>query len=246
MNRDEEIAELRRRLAALEAVPSPESTSAVPNNKPVEKARGISKGPVIVACGIAVIAALIFTSTKSKQPQTVDESLTDRPALAQASPVSEIPKTPWTYTELDDPMATTKGLAACTTSKNEVKLDFPYKSVTADLCIRKLPRSGLNIFVRLNGDGQILCTSYDGCNVLVRHDESPPRRLSAAGSADNSSNIIFFNGEAKLLDGLRTSKITRVELNLYQAGQQTIEFSTADLQWPPKVSSEHPAGQGTQ
>jgi hypothetical protein len=141
----------------------------------------------------------------------------------------------WEYRQIDDPMSSKKGDIACVESKNEVQLDFPYKPVTASLCIRRMPRDGLSIYVHLNGDGQILCPSYDGCSVLVRHDDGDARKVSAAGAADNSSNIVFFNGENSLLQRLRDSNTTRVELSLYQAGQQIVEFDTSGLEWPPKV-----------
>lgn len=236
MTRDEEIAALRKRLAELEAQP-PSASFAAAGAGLAPKPATVSRGPLIAGAIVLVLIALVAISAYQPKPEaTPSDNLVD-PAKVELSPSPpSVPKSPWVYSELDDPMATTKGHIVCTTSNNLVMLDFPYEPVSADLCIRRMPRTGLNVFVRLNGDGQILCTSYDGCSVLVRHDEAAPLRLRAVGPADNSSNTIFFNGEAKFLDRLKASKVTRVELNLYQAGQQTVEFDTAGLEWPPKGS----------
>lgn len=239
MTRDEEIAELRRRLAELESEPrdAPEPV-APPVARVAAPPTGVRRLWLIL--GAAVIVLLVIVGVTGN-PSTTPAASSNVVAPDKVVPLAPIePVSPWVYSDLDDPMATTKGVIACTTSKNEVMLDFPYKPVTADLCIRKMPRGGLNIFVRLNGDGQILCTSYEGCSVLVRHDEMAPHGVHAVGPADNSSNAIFFNGETKLLGRIQSSKITRVELNLYQAGQQTVEFNTADLQWPPSPAKNSP------
>ncbi len=149
-------------------------------------------------------------------------AVVDAPPPAAASP--------WTYSEAADAMHEAKTKVGCTTSTNTATLDWPYKNVTADLCIRRGPRFGLDAYVQLNGEGQILC-SYDSCSVRIRFDKQQPRRFTAVEASDNSSNIIFIKGVPKLIGSLRKSTKTVIEVEFYQAGIQTLEFNTEQFEW---------------
>ena len=124
-----------------------------------------------------------------------------------------------------------KGKIACTTSTDTVRLGWPYGSQTANLCIRKGPKFGLDAYVALSGDGQIMCSLWN-CTVHVRFDKRPAQGFPATRASDGSSNIIFLNRTQRLIDELKKSSVTHVELEFFQAGVQVLTFDTAQLQWP--------------
>lgn len=118
---------------------------------------------------------------------------------------------------------------ACVTSNDLVSLDSPYEPVTADLCIRNSAKFGLDTFFRLNGSGQILCDSYDGCTGHIRLDDGPRRGISMSTSADHSSEILFFSSGRTAMNLIAGAKVTRVELTYYEAGTQAVTFNTEGL-----------------
>ena len=147
---------------------------------------------------------------------------------------SATPVTPagWDYSSSADPMTDRKTETACITSTNQVLQTSPYHNTTARLCIRQSPRYGLDAYVVLNGGGQILCRSYDGCTFKVRFDQSPQQSFSGGGSADGSSNIVFVRNAQRFVTSAKAADVTRIEIQLYQAGNQILEFPTMGLVWP--------------
>jgi hypothetical protein len=141
----------------------------------------------------------------------------------------------WTYTKVKDDM-NGDGVIACTTSTDEVQLTAPYGAVKAELCLRKMPKSGLNAYVRLLGDGQFMCTSYEGCRVRLKFGLGPARPVHAEEPSDNSSNFVFIEDAPLVLAGARKSETALFEANYYQAGEQIVHFPTKGLQWPPPKS----------
>ena len=47
-----------------------------------------------------------------------------------------------------------------------------------------------------------------------------------------STNIVFLRREDRIVAGLKTAKIFRLEMEIYQHGVQTVTFQTEGLQWP--------------
>lgn len=136
---------------------------------------------------------------------------------------------PWIYTADTDPMTDQKTHVACTTSTNLVRLDAPYSDVSAELCIRQSPRYGLDASLQLHGSGQIICRTYSGCSVKLRFGEGAQQAFNAAVAADGSSNIIFFSNASRFVYGAKGAHVTRVQITLYQAGDQVVEFNTQGL-----------------
>lgn len=149
--------------------------------------------------------------------------------LGAAEPVAA--PSPWSYEEQASAMDNAKTKIACTSSTNQVSLDFPYKNTGASLCIRKSPKSGLDAFVALDGEGQILCRTYEGCSVRVRFDTRPARAFPAVDAADHSTNIVFIKSVPKLITELKKSSKAVVELEFYQNGVQSLEFNTEQFEW---------------
>lgn len=138
----------------------------------------------------------------------------------------------WTYASTRDAMTGGWTHTACVLSANRTTMTFPYSDGPARLCIRQSAQHGLDAYVSLTGGGQILCHRYDNCTIPIRFDSGDVQRFSGTDAADGSSDIAFIVNASRLVGRLRQTGVTRVQLTLYQAGTQTLEFHTADLEWP--------------
>lgn len=239
---DDEIAELRARLAQLEArkatmaaaAPPPSPASII--NEPA-KSSGADRRTMLIGGGVAVFVGLAIIgslkpSASTPEPKPVPANVPPGPIQPLVPREPATPPTPqyaWTYTEDMDSMSDRKTRLACVDSTDTVNLEWPYKATTAALCIRSSPKFGFDVYYRLNGDGQILCDSYDGCSIKVRYGEAPAGRNGALTSADHSSNIVFLTGARNVAARLAKAKTTRMELTYYQAGSQTVTFPTEGL-----------------
>lgn len=224
-DRDQELAALRARIAELEGGQGPASPPPV---KAPEKKSSILAPVLVVGAAIVVISAIVNAANGPPAPDPIPAT-TPVPVTPPAPPLP-----PWRYTTDVDEMTDKKTQLACTVSTNDVRLDFPYKSVPARLCIRQSPKFGLDAYVELVGDGQFICRSYDGCSVSIRFGKAAASKFSATDAADGSSNIVFITNPSRLIAGLRNTEKTLVSATFYQAGVQTMEFDTKDFTWPPK------------
>lgn len=184
-----------------------------------ENSPGHKRAIRIVLIGAGVLAAIALAAT-----------LFDGVSPATQAPAETGPA--WVYTSSPDPMTDTPSQQACVKSNNKVSLQWPYRDVHAWLCIRQHPRMDLSAYVVLDGDGQIICRSSRNCTVPVRFGDDAAQSVGAGRSADGSSNIIFFRSPSRFITNIKRADVTRVVLTLYQAGEQTVEFDTADLEWP--------------
>jgi len=239
---DDEIAELRTRLAKLEAQRATQSaappTTAQIVDTPANDKDGVTKrltmligGGLALAVVLAVLASLQpNTPTPASKPASVNAPPEPIQPLAPREPSTPpAPPSAWTYSEDVDAMSDRKTRMACVDSTDTVNLDWPYKSVTAELCIRNSPKFGFDVFFQLNGDGQILCDSYNGCSAKIRYGDAPAGRNGALTAADHSSNVIFLTGARNVAARLAKADTTRIELTYYQAGSQAVSFPTKGL-----------------
>jgi len=183
----------------------------------------------LVACGVGT------TTTNVAQPPPVASAANiSSPANSIGAVESTAAPDNWTYSVEKDEMTDRKTYLACTTSTNEVDLSAPYQPVTAKLCIRQSPKYGFDVFVALNGDGQFMCQSFESCRINVRFGSRPQERWSAIGPADNSTNAIFLHSQKRAFAGIKDADTTLVEATFYDNGDQTMDFDTKGLIWPPK------------
>jgi hypothetical protein len=191
---------------------------------------------------LGVFAAIIFlifvVLLIGRCSQATTNTATSTPT-APASSTNEATGAPagpgWSYSNVKDEIQGKSKVEACVTSTNEVHLSFPYHDTTGDLCIRDWPGHGLDSYIHLAGDGQILC-GIESCSVRFRFDDGSVRSFPAVGAADNSTNIIFVRRTPALIEALKRSSKATVELTYYQEGIQTFTFKTAGLKWPPPAS----------
>lgn len=239
--RDSEIAALKRRLEELERAKSAETIAAPeaarPLGVPVKKDRTVLVGlAAFVALLVLMLAYCSIQSNGNAASETFGEGETKIQQEIAASvadrPMAPVSLTRWSYRDDTDPMTDRKTHFACVTSTNQVRLNRPYDDVKAELCIRQSPRYGLDAYVQLLGNGQIICRSYNNCAVKVRFGDGAQQSFSAADSADGSSNVIFISNASRFVAGAKAADVTRVQMTFYEAGDQVVEFNTKGLEWP--------------
>lgn len=197
---------------------------------------------VIIGLPVGCVGALTGRSPApsetqaTKEPSTPTASPAATPTEASAADTPATVASTWSYSRVQDEM-NGDGVIACTDSTDEVHLEPPYQDVKAQLCIRRMPKSGLSTFVRLLGEGQFMCQSYESCRVRLKYGQGAAHAVSAREPSDNSSNFVFLEGAAAVLAGVQKAGTTLFEANYYQAGEQTVHFPTAGLQWPPPAGA---------
>lgn|GEM_PF-1574944 len=237
---DREIEELTGQLERLKAKKAARESSAptFDAEEPIIRGDARRRKPknsglqqyLWIGGGAVLILAMAAMCTKPSVEIT--EPATSSPYAPEYKALDLPPPTSWSYRSRKDEMTDKQTEFACTTSTTQVRLDWPYSDVSADLCIRQSPQHGLDVYLQLNGEGQILCRSYDGCTVSIRFGDKAPQGFSATGASDNSSNIIFVSNASRFVQNVKGAETTKIQIELYQAGSQVVEFDTKDLVWP--------------
>ncbi|WP_426078941.1 hypothetical protein [Janthinobacterium sp. PSPC3-1] len=133
----------------------------------------------------------------------------------------------WYYQADEDKMSGGNTYYATVSSSNTVNFSFPYSGEqNARLSLRTSPRHGKDLIFSIK-KGQILCRSYEDCNVLVRFDEDKASNYAAVGAADNSSETIFIRNYDKFLARLQKAKRVRISTDIYQQGSPVFEFDVS-------------------
>jgi hypothetical protein len=146
----------------------------------------------------------------------------------------------WNYQTETDKMDSSQSKFATIISDNSLNLPFPYQGNNhGQLSIRQRKQDGLNVIVNVQ-KGQIICTSYNGCQLMIRFDEAQPVKFSAAVPADYSHDTLFIRNEARFVELAKKAKQIRVAVTMYQVGTQVLEFSSAaPLVWElPKQTAQ--------
>jgi len=156
-------------------------------------------------------------------------------AVAEAAGNTEKSGTKWEYDSSSDGMSDIQTKTACIESEDMIIQSAPYEPTHTRLCFRKSPKYGFDAYFTLESDGQILCQSYvEPCTITVRFDKNAAQSFSGTSASDNSSDIVFFVNAQRLLSSVLKSKQTRVQVELFQNGNQATTFNTEGLVWPPK------------
>ncbi|WP_220485020.1 hypothetical protein [Stenotrophomonas lacuserhaii] len=159
-------------------------------------------------------------SDEAKQAEPIAKEM--REAIRKASLGKQ-----WQYWDQDDGMTSRTSRGATVTSSNTHEFDFPYAGAQrAKLVLRRHPRHGNDVMLEIER-GQLQCTSYSGCDVLVRFGEGQPRRYKAMGPADNSSETLFIEGYADFVRRMQAVETVRIQANVYQQGAPLWEFDVS-------------------
>jgi hypothetical protein len=172
------------------------------------------------------LACANLPKTSNKQPS----------ARSTAKPTPNIDDTPkqnlWGYREHDDEMGRGRVYFTSIESTNTISLEFPYEGQQhCVLSIREDPAFGKDVYIRIE-KGQLLSSEYHG-KVAVRFDGDKPLAFSSVSPADLSTETLFLRGNAFqiFLSRLKTAKTLRIEVPVYQAGNQVCIFNVERFTW---------------
>lgn len=130
----------------------------------------------------------------------------------------------WRYTAVTDPMTGRPNITASIQSENTVNFSFPYDGEQrATLTLRTHPTYGRDVIFRIE-QGQILCNSFDRCQLRVRFDEGHPQQWKANPPSDRSTTVVFLESYGSFLQRLRTAEMVRIQPEIYQEGNPVFEF----------------------
>lgn len=137
------------------------------------------------------------------------------------------PENQWSYFHNNDAMGNRPIYQAQVPSTNTVNFSFPYEGAQrATLTLRIHPRHGNDIILSIE-KGQFLCSSYDGCSVLVRFDDEKAIKYAAASAADNNTEVLFIRNYARFFGGMLKAKRVRIAASVYQQGEPIFDFDVA-------------------
>jgi hypothetical protein len=183
---------------------------------------------LLVLIGLVTFFTLMGTI---KEPSRAGES-----TISQAtSSITENPPTPdplytqWHYSVSQDEMTGKEERQAARFSSNTNEFQFPYSGPQRGMLIfRKHPRFGTDAILKIE-KGQILCRSYDECNVQIRFDDGPPESFTGVGPSDGSTETVFIEGYKRILDKVAASKRVRISVEIYQEGNPVWDFDVSGL-----------------
>lgn len=161
-------------------------------------------------------------------------STTSPEVMPKVEPVGQ----QWDYGGQEDKMSGGTIHHASVISINLVNFSSPYSgSQNGRLVLRIDPTHGKDVIFRIER-GQLLCQSYQDCEVLIRFDDGKPEKFSAIGPADNSTETIFIRNYEKFLSKMRKSKVVRLSINIYQEGAPIFEFDVSGFDFSKLTGKE--------
>jgi len=137
----------------------------------------------------------------------------------------------WSYSSKVDPMTSKTSYFASLASTNTVNFKFPYNGEQrGEISLSTHPHNWKNIVFSIK-QGQFLCTSYSGCDIMVRFDENPPKYYHAVGPSDGSTTYIFIPNRdySSFVEKLLKSKKVLIQAEFYQEGLRTFEFNVKNF-----------------
>jgi hypothetical protein len=176
---------------------------------------------------LIVLVVLGCVSGPSRNINTLRPNASPSPATTTAHTAGN----QWDYSEFTDEMGRGKIYVNTIVSRNTISLEMPYEGAQhGKLSIREHPQHGKDVYVSIER-GQLLDSDYHS-KVLVRFDEDKPQSFSSSGPDDLSSEALFLRGAFPVfLNKLKTAKTLRIEVPVYQAGNQVLEFDVEGFTW---------------
>jgi hypothetical protein len=133
----------------------------------------------------------------------------------------------WSYGTFDDPMTGKADKTATIKSSNTLELARTYTGTNSGhLLVRKTAAGKTSVILSID-KGQLICNSYSGCNVSVRFDEASAIVFGASPTSDYNSRFLFILSEAKFVAQAAKAKRILVQVLIYQAGNQVLEFDSS-------------------
>lgn len=140
----------------------------------------------------------------------------------------------WVYSEKEDKMEGGKKYFAEVTATEKLKFEFPYDGgSTATLALRNA--EGKNSIMLSVSKGQYNSDITGENNSLkMKFDDEKPMTVSYGIPSDGSSDLIFINSEAEIINKLKAAKKVLIEVEFYNEGNRQIEFIVDGLKWDHK------------
>jgi len=137
---------------------------------------------------------------------------------------------PWKYETQIDKMTDEQKRMAMLRSTNSLSLPFPYAGKNyGTIYIRQHPQHGQDVIFGVD-KGIILC--HRKCDVLFRINGDKPVQISFFPASSGSSDLIFATDAKALITKLATAKKLMVQVSMYHAGNQVLEFDAdTPLEW---------------
>lgn len=153
-------------------------------------------------------------------------------AYAVLLTISTYASADWKYQNDLDKMTGKAEKYAIATSSNSLSLAFPYAGANKGrIYVQKHPQNGTNVYLIID-KGQILCSAVTKCTVQIRFDDDQPITFKGGGAADHDSRVVFILDSKRFIARATKAKKILAQINLYQNGNQVLEFSTAEpLVW---------------
>lgn len=169
-----------------------------------------------------------------EKARTATPTISPAPTASASAPKASVPEPrveptgqQWHYDEQEDKMTGGTTRHAAVLSTNMVNFGSPYSGPQhARLALRIDPKYGRDVIFRIER-GQLLCRSYEDCEVLIRFDDGKPERFAGIGPADNSTETLFIRGYDRFLGKLQKAKIVRLSVNIYHEGAPVFEFDVS-------------------
>ena len=195
--------------------------------------RGVGLWPLWIILGLLIAISIGMLATNQRPRPALDtraQSTGTGPQSSNTDSPFPAGSPQWIYSQSPDPMGKGTTYTAMIQSTNTVTFDFPYGgSQHAKLILRTHPRHGKDVLLRLER-GQFLCTSYDGCSVLVRFDDGEARRFSAAPPSDNSTETLFIQNYSRFVAGMLKARRVRISAEVYQEGSPVFDFDVSGFE----------------
>ena len=179
---------------------------------------------------IALIVFLVIACANS--PRRSGNSPAPSAASSPRATAEQVKGNQWHYSEYTDEMGRGKIYLTSIVSSNTISLDSPYEGAQhGTLSVREHPQHGKDIYISIE-KGQLLDSDYHS-KVLIRFDDDRPQSFSSVRPADLSSDTLFLRGGAfpVFLNRLKTAKTLKIEVPVYQAGNQILEFDVEGFKW---------------
>jgi hypothetical protein len=129
----------------------------------------------------------------------------------------------WKYETSVDKMTDKETRLASLRSSNSLELRFPYQGENYGMIIvRQHPQHGLDVLITVD-KGQIQCGVSD-CEITVRVDDGKSTLAKVGRASSSASDIVFLKNPKPFASRLTKAKRVLVQLPMYQAGNQLLEF----------------------
>ena len=176
-----------------------------------------------------LVAAARALPVDPATPPTTATPVTPATPTRAPEPTAKVESTgqQWDYDEREDRMTGGATRFAIVLSSNLVNFSFPYTGPQhGSLALRNHPRHGRDVIFRIER-GQLLCHSFEDCEVWVRFDDAKPERFAAVGGSDHSTEALAIRGYDRFVNKLRKSKMVRLSVKVYQEGTPVFEFDVS-------------------